>query len=345
MDIRFTIPRADATIQTVMNMTKDSVLSELIKSGGCISGESVSASLGLSRAAVNSAVQNLRREGYDIASSTRTGYTLLSSPDRLRPGELEARLGRERMETVICLDSVDSTNNYLKALALSGAPAGTAVVANAQTAGRGRLGRSFHSPADEGIYLSFLLRPDCGAEAAPQLTAWAAAAMCGAVEAASGLRPGIKWVNDLVVKGRKLSGILTEMSVEAESGHIQFVVLGVGINVSQSVFPPELSDIATSISMESGRHISRCELAAEMIRALDGLSRDFPTEKPRYLEAYRRDCAILGRELSYTLNGRSVSARAESIDDDFGLTVQRSDGARETLRAGEVSVSGLYGRP
>lgn len=325
-------------------MTKDLVLAELIKSGGRISGERISASLGLSRAAVNAAVQALRREGYDIASSTKTGYALLSTTDRLCPGQLAARLGWERMESVVCLDSVDSTNNYLKALAQQGAPAGTVVMARAQTAGRGRLGRSFHSPADEGVYLSMLFRPDCSAEAAAQLTAWAAAAMCGAVEAASGLRPGIKWVNDLVANRRKLAGILTEMAVEGESGRIQYAVLGIGVNAGQSSFLPELGDIATSLYMETGRQVSRCGLAAEMILALDRLRQDFPQEKSRYLELYRDDCAILGRELSYSSGGESVSAVAEGIDEDFGLTVRRADGKTETLRYGELSVRGLYGK-
>ena len=326
-----------------MHMTKDLVYSILFSAGGCVSGESISRALGVSRAAVNAAVQALRQEGYEIRSSTRTGYTLLSSPDRLCEGELLARLGAERMAAVVCLDSVDSTNDYLKTLAQNGAPAGTVVVANGQTAGRGRLGRSFLSPRDEGVFLSVLLRPACAAEAVPQLTAWTAAAMCRALESASETKPGIKWVNDLVLNGRKLGGILTELSVEGESGYVQYVVAGIGINVGQESFPAELAEIATSLFLETGRRVSRCELAAAMIRELDALRRDFPREKAAYLDAYRRSCVTTGRAVTYTENGQPRSGRAAFIDEDFGLVVQTPGGGTKTLRSGEASVRGLCG--
>jgi len=326
----------------VMKMTKDSVLSILLTAGECVSGESMSRELGISRAAVNAAVQTLRQEGYVISSSTRTGYTLASSPDKLRDGEMAARLGG-RAEKVVCLDSVGSTNDYLKLLAKDGAPEGTVVAANTQTAGRGRMGRSFLSPENEGVYLSILLRPDCAPESVPQLTAWVAVAMRRALESSCGVSPGIKWVNDLVLGGRKLGGILTEMAAEGESGHIEYIVAGIGINVGQTAFPEELSAMATSLYLETGKHFSRCALACAMIRELDALTAAFPLEKAAYLEDYRAACVTLGREVTFPAGGQTRSARAEGIDEDFGLSVRFADGHAETLRSGEVSVRGLYG--
>lgn len=324
-------------------MTKDSVLAELLKAGGCVSGEEISGGLGVSRAAVNAAVQALRADGYEISASTRTGYELLRSPDRICAGELAARLGAERMESVVCLDSVDSTNDRAKLLAQSGAPDGTAVAANGQTAGRGRMGRRFQSPDGEGVYLSMLLRPEIPPEDAAQLTAWTSVAMCRAVERTCGVRPGIKWVNDLVLNRRKLGGILTELTVEGESRQIGSIVVGVGINVNQTAFSLELAPIAASLSTETGASVSRCALTAEMIRALDGIRASFPAQKDDYLRAYRENCVTLGREISFTRRGETLFGFAEDIDDDFGLVVRRPDGSRETLRSGETSVRGLYG--
>lgn len=308
-----------------------------------MSGESISRALGVSRAAVNAAVAALRREGYDIRSSTKTGYELSSGPDRLRGGELAARLGAARAANIVCLDTVGSTNEYLKGLAQSGAPEGTVVLANSQTAGKGRLGRSFYSPRDEGIYLSFLMRPNCPAESAAQLTAWVAVAVHRVLLRLCGVSAGIKWVNDIVLNGRKLCGILTEVSIEAESGHIQYVVVGLGLNVLQRGFSPELAQTATSLLMETGRRYSRCDLAAALTDELDRVNVSFPQGAEECLREYRGACVTLGREVCFLRNGVRHTGTAEDIDSDFGLRVCLSGGGRETLRSGEVSVRGMYG--
>lgn len=327
-------------------MTKDKVLIILKSSGDYVSGESMSRELGVSRAAVNSAVKALRQEGYEISSVTNRGYMLCSSPDRLSQGEIEKALPAGRGETVKFLETVDSTNNYLKNKAGDGSlPDGYTVVADHQTGGRGRRGRSFSSPPGCGVYLSMLIRPDSAPGDTAGITAWVAVAVCDAIEKTCGIRPGIKWINDIIMGRRKVAGILTELSVEGESGHIQYIVIGIGINTNQreSDFPPELSEIAGSVAMAAGKSIDRGRLAGELINSLDRMRRGWPHEKERYLAAYRRDCVTIGKEVLLVRNGEQKKAFAKDIDDDFSLIAELPDGSLETVFTGEVSVRGLYG--
>ncbi len=321
------------------------MLAILKSEGGYVSGEKISGALGVSRAAVNAAIKSLRDEGYEINSSTNRGYELAAGPNILTSGELLCRLGEARMERVVCLDTVDSTNTHLRLLAQNGAPEGQIVVSNCQTGGRGRLGRPFLSPPDVGVYMSVLLRPEGSPAETANITAWTAEAVCGAVEAACGIRPGIKWVNDLILDRRKTAGILTEMSVESESGSVQYVVIGVGVNVNQQEadFPPELRNIAGSLRMASGGEVSRADLAAEMVRSFDALIMDFPNEREGCLAVYRRDCLTPGNRVLIRRGDTEREAFAEGIGDDFGLVVRYDDGVTETLSSGEVSVRGLLG--
>ena len=328
-------------------MTREKVLALLIESGSDFcSGEAMSRALGLSRAAVWKAIDSLRQEGYAISSVPRRGYRLEQAPDLLSSGELtgalsDCVLGRK----VICLDSVDSTNNYAKKLANEGAPHGTVVLTDHQTGGRGRRGNSFLSPAGKGLYLSVLLRPELPPADVINLTAWIAVAVCDAVEQVIGQRPGIKWTNDLILQHKKLCGILTEMSLEAETGELQYVVAGIGINVSQddADFGTEVSQLAISLEQALGRRIRRADLAVAVIRALDRMMADFPHEKTAYLERYRADCLTLGREVRLIRKGEAQFAFAQAIDEDFALVVQHRDGTTETVTAGDVSVRGLLG--
>lgn len=328
-------------------MTRDRVLALLKESGDSYcSGEKMSQALGLSRAAVWKAVEGLRQEGYDISSVPNRGYRLERSPDRLSAGELAGALsGCTVGGNLICLDSVDSTNNYLKKLADEGAPHGTVVLCDQQTGGRGRRGNSFLSPAGKGLYMSALLRPELPPMDVIDLTAWIAVAVCDAVEQVIGERPGIKWTNDIILRQKKLCGILTELSLEGESGALNYVVAGIGINVSQSAedFGPEVSQVAISLEQALSRPVRRADLAAAVIRALDRLDRDFPAKKAEYLERYRADCLTTGHEVRLIQKGETRIAFAESIDDDFALVVRWPDGTRETVTAGDVSVRGLLG--
>lgn len=323
----------------------------LINSKDYISGENASKTLGVSRAAVNSAVMALRDDGYGIDSSTNRGYLLTSRPDRLGYGDIGAFLPDDRMASVTVLPVVDSTNNYCKDLARKGSPAGTVVISDCQTGGKGRRGRSFASPAGLGIYLSYLMRPVTGIDKISEITCWAAVAVCEAIKDCYGLDTNIKWVNDVLMNRLKICGILTEASVEAESGTIDSLVIGIGINVNEkcSDFPDELSSVATSISIENkGTVFMRSELAAALISRLDALSSGWPESHEKYLKSYRSFCITPGNRIAAftTMAGDTEPKNGEalSIGEDFSLEV-RFDGEDyvTSLKSGEVSVRGLYG--
>lgn len=326
-------------------MLRDQVLA-LLKAGDApCSGEGMSRTLGVSRAAVWKAVEALRQEGYVISSAPHRGYRLEDSPDLLSPGELAGALAvRTVGAALLCLDTVDSTNNELKRRADT-APDGLAVLAQEQTGGRGRLGRSFVSPAGKGLYLSVLLRPQCVLADAGMLTAWTAVAVCRALERCCGVRAGIKWPNDIMLEGRKLCGILTELELEAETAALRHVIVGVGINVSQDAadFGPEVAPVAISLAQALGRAPRRSQLAAEVLSALDDLYRAFPAQKADYLARYRALCVTAGRAVRVLRPGQVRTGTAEAVNEDFALLVRWDNGEQEALSSGEVSVRGLLG--
>lgn len=328
-------------------MSREKVLSLLLEQGDAyVSGEAMSRRLGISRAGVWKAIEALRQEGYEISSAPNRGYRLESAPDRVREGELAGPLsGCLVGSTLACLDVIDSTNTECKRRAMAGAPEGLVVIAEEQTGGRGRLGRSFQSPRGCGLYLSALLRPRLEPAAVTDFTAWAAVAVCDGIEAACGVRPRIKWTNDIVLGGKKLVGILTEMGLESESNALEYLVPGIGINVNQRPedFQPEIRDIATSLAIELGHPVRRSELAAQVILALDRMYAEFPQKKQKYLDKYRADCLTPGNQVQLITPASRREARALDIDDDFRLVVELPDGTREALSAGEVSVRGMYG--
>ena len=241
-------------------------------------------------------------------------------------------------------DVLDSTNTCLKQLAQEGAPHGTVVIADCQTAGRGRMDRSFQSPAGKGLYLSVLLRPDLPPERLLPVTAQAGVAACDAVEQVCGVRPGLKWPNDLVLGGRKLCGILTELGMDADLR--PWLVVGIGVNVSQTAadFSPDVAEIATSLTAQLQREVSRAALAAALIESMDRLYVALTEDSlGAYLAAYRRDCVNLGRTVQLlSVDGRRETAEAVDVDDTFGLIVRTVE-EEKTVRSGEVSVRGLYG--
>ena len=328
-------------------MTREQVLAFLKQnSGAYCSGAAISRALGLSRAAVWKAVEALREQGYEIESAPRRGYRLAAAPDRLSAGELMGALaGHPFGGNLIYLDEVDSTNNVVKTLADQGAPHGTVVIAGCQSGGRGRQGKTFVSPAGKGLYLSVLLRPQLPPEQVVNLTAWTAVAVCDAVEDCTGVRPGIKWTNDIILHSKKLCGILTELGLEGESGQLQYVVPGIGINVSQTPedFGPEVAPVAVSLEQALGRTVRRADLAVALICALERMYAAFPAQKADYLARYRAGCVTTGHQVRLLQRGEERTAFAEAIDDDFALVVRCPDGTRETITAGEVSVRGLLG--
>lgn len=320
-------------------MTKDAVLELLWQNKDAwLSGAALAESLTISRTAVWKAVEQLRREGYAIESATRRGYRLSSKSDVLSEQGVRKYL-RNPAVTPRVLPVVSSTNTLLKSMAAEGAPEGLALLAGEQTAGRGRMGRSFYSPPDSGLYMSLLLRPQIPATEAVRITACAAVAVAEAVEELSGLDTQIKWVNDVLVRGRKVCGILTEGSLDLESGGLSYAVVGIGVNtaVPAGDFPPELRQIAGALFGEDRPPELRCRLAAAVLdRLMDFYAR---LDDPVLWEAYRRRSLVLGREIDILAPGKEPEpATALDLDTDYGLLVSLPDGSLRKLNSGEVSV-------
>jgi len=248
-------------------------------------------------------------------------------------------------DSLLWFDTIESTNTRAKELAAQGAPHGTVLIADSQTGGRGRLGRSFHSPAGTGIYLSLILRPNCSPAELMHLTCAAAVAACEAVEAACGIRPGIKWTNDLVYGRKKLAGILAELGL-SPGGTVSYAVIGIGINCCQTEadFPPELREMAGSLHSVTGQDIDRAQVTAALLDALYRMDQELLTNRCPIMDRYRKSCITLGREISLVKADGSVRhGTALDVDEAGGLVVSFADGSRETVTSGEVSVRGMYG--
>ena len=309
---------------------------ELLAEGGTVEGAKLAREMGVSRNAVWKAMNSLRKSGYIIEAVTNRGYRLVSAPDRLSAAEIRRWLtgpgaGRE----LEIHDRLDSTNNRAKALAAAGAAGGTAVIADSQSGGKGRLGRSFFSPEHSGVYLTVILRPDCAPDRAGLLTSLAAVAAARAVEKVSGADVKIKWVNDLYLNGKKICGILTEGGLGLEAGKLEYAVVGIGINVRRMEFPPELRDIATSVANETGASPDRNRLIAEILNGLDGLLGDLETGA--FLEESRRRSCVIGREVTVIEGERKYPAKALDIDGRGRLVIETKEG-RTCLDYGEVSL-------
>lgn len=245
---------------------------------------------------------------------------------------------------LIHLETVDSTNSYAKRLAQQGAPSGTVVIADHQSGGRGRLGRSFSSPAGAGLYFSLILRPNCAAESLMHLTCAVGVAACEAVQTACGLLPDIKWTNDLVVGKQKLGGILTELGISSVNKAVEYAIIGIGINCNQSIedFPPDIRAIATSLHL-CGYECDRCALAAALIEQLFKLEGSLLTQRPQIMAAYAKRCITIGQEISIVRADVVQHAKALDVDENGALIVQFSDGSRGHVDCGEVSIRGMYG--
>ncbi len=246
-------------------------------------------------------------------------------------------------KTIHYFDTLPSTNTLAKELAAQGAPEGTVIIAREQTGGRGRLGRSFSSPAGLGLYLSAILRPGCKPEKLMHLTCAAGVAAADAVEKAAGFRPGIKWANDLVHGKQKLGGILTELGFDSQ-GNVAWAVVGIGINCAHhpADFPEDIRSIAASLSMAAGRPISPADLAPKLILQLAKMAENL-TDAPAIMARYRSSCITLGREVCVCRGDTVRHARALQVADDGSLTVEFPNGCRETVSSGEVSIRGMYG--
>lgn len=320
-------------------MTKDRVLDSLRRSGGSyVSGGALSAELSLSRTAVWKAVEQLRAEGFVIESAPKKGYRLLSGGDALTESVVRAYLRRRDLDLRV-YKSISSTNTVLKQLAESGAAEGTVLLAEEQTAGRGRMSRSFFSPPRSGLYMSLLLRPHLSAQLSTRITACAAVAVAEAIEELTGCRAEIKWVNDVLVDGKKVCGILTEGSIDCESGLMHYAIVGIGINIRppEGDFPAELRQIAGALPAAPDGEDLRCRLAAAVLDRLMDLYEQLP--EGDCCEAYKSRSCLIGREINILpLEGEPVPATAIDVEPDFSLRVRLADGTEKCLSSGEVSV-------
>ena len=320
-------------------MTKDSVLNLLWQNAdGYLSGAEIAGQLGVSRTAVWKAIEQLREEGYVIDSVTNKGHRLSSESDVLSGERIRNYLKTDWLDVQV-FRSITSTNTVLKTMAEEGAAEGRCLVAGEQSAGKGRRGRSFYSPPDSGLYLSMLLRPTMQAADATSITACAAVAVAEAVEDLAPVRADIKWVNDILVGGRKVCGILTEASLDCESGGVNYLIVGIGINtrVPRSDFPEELKTIAGSAFGDQPIPELRCRLAAGVMDRLAGYYRHL-TEKI-WLEEYRRRSVVLGKEVNILRPGREPEpAEVLDLDSDCALIVRTEAGEVRRLNSGEVSI-------
>ena len=319
--------------------SEELVLAFLAEAGDeFVSGEAISDKLGLTRAAVWKHVNALRAQGYRIDAVPARGYRLAEVPDRLTPLELRPLLnthdvGRE----LYCYEELGSTNDRARELAEEGVEHGTVVVAETQTAGRGRRGRPWVSPPGKNLYLSVVLRPELAPVQASELTLVASLAVCDALRQA-GVDAGIKWPNDLVASGKKIAGILTELAAEPERVH--WVVVGVGVNVNARAedFPEELRREATSVLLERGAPAPRALFAAACLTALEGwVDRHADEGFGAVRDAWRERSVTLGREVLVRTDGREIRGTAEDIDDQGALLVRGPEG-RERILVGDVAL-------
>lgn len=311
-----------------------------------LSGEAISSYLGITRSAVWKHIKSLQQDGFEIESRPGLGYRLLALPEELDLISLNEIMKTQIMGKSIELHQViDSTNNRARELALEGADEGTLIIAETQLEGRGRLSRSWISPRGKGIWMSLILKPDLSPDQAPHITAIAAVAIRKALNRATGLDIGIKWPNDIIIDGKKVCGILTEM--HADIDRIYYVVVGIGINVNmtQEDFPVELSSTATSLRIALGRNLDRRQLIALIMEEIEEIyytyleNRDFK----QILDLCRQYSVTLNRPVKVIGRDTSFEGFAVDFDEDGSLLVKKDDGNIIKVMSGDVSVRGEGG--
>lgn len=326
-----------------MESTKTKILKVLRATDGYISGQELCGQLGISRTAVWKYMKQLKEEGYEIQAVQNKGYCLVEAPDVLGESEIKSRMntrwvGRE----VYFYEEIDSTNTQAKRLAEEGAPSGTLVVSDCQLKGKGRRGRAWESPKGSAIYMTLMIRPQILPEHASMLTLVMGLSAVQAIRNVLNLETSIKWPNDVVLNKKKLVGILTEMNTQMD--YIEYLVIGIGINVNMQHFPQELEDKATSLQMELGHPVNRAELVAETMRCFEKNYEIF--EKTQDLsgmvDSYQQVLANYNQPVRVLEPGNEYSGIARGINAKGELLVEREDGSVEKVYSGEVSVRGLY---
>ncbi|ANS74832.1 biotin--[acetyl-CoA-carboxylase] ligase [Paenibacillus yonginensis] len=313
------------------------------RAGEYISGEEISRQLGISRTAVWKQINKLRETGYEFEAVSRKGYRLTGEPSRLAAADLMLAARTSVMgRNLKLLDVTGSTQDEARLLAEQGAPEGTLVIAEEQTKGKGRMGRSWYSPPGNGLWMSLLLRPNLPLGSAPQLTLLMAVAVCRAIRSVAGVDAGIKWPNDILISGRKTSGILLESTGEDE--RIRYCIAGIGIDVNMAAgeLPEDLRAIMTSLRIESGQKINRSELAGTILNETEQLYGIYMTEGFGPIAALWEALSIsLDKPVTVQTPAGEVKGTAVSLDSSGALIVRLADGQTTKIISGDVTVDPL----
>lgn len=314
--------------------------------GEFVSGEEISDHLGLTRAAVWKHVDQIREEGYIIESVSRRGYRLIEIPDKIDEIVVKQKLSTEILGSkIVSLSSIDSTNTLAKELASEGCKEGTVIIADEQTGGKGRMGRDWISPPEKGIWMSIVLKPHIAPAKAPLITSMAAVAVARAITNITGLKANIKWPNDILIDGKKVCGILTEMQGDMDAIHYVVVGIGINVNLTSADFPEELEDRATSLKIESGEFIPRAKLIRAILKELEGIYIQYgkTEDAGSIISEIKENSATIGNRVRVMGVNLDMEGVAVDVADDGALMVMLDNGQIRKVMSGDVSVRGMNG--
>lgn len=308
--------------------------------GAYLSGQHIAELIGCSRTAVWKHIEELRKEGFELEAVRRKGYRIVKTPEKITADELRLGLTTKFIgKNVHYEESVESTQKIAYLLAYEDAPEGTVIIAEEQLSGRGRMDRKWHSPKYTGIWMSIILRPNIPLPKAPQLTLLAAVAIVQAIEDLTGLLPEIKWPNDILIKGKKVTGILTEL--EAEADRINSIIIGIGMNVNQTKddFPSELQQIATSLSLEKGEKVARADLIKGIFMNLEKLYLLYLEEGFLPIKLLWESYAIsIGKNITARTLTHSIIGKAQGITDDGVLIIEDEQGKTHHVYSADIEL-------
>ena len=320
-------------------MTADAKILSVLREAGTsgVAPAALATKTGQTAKTIAGRISELQRLGYEIESTPHLGYRLVGEPDVLNADDLLSRLPSPRIigRDVQVFQQTSSTNDIVEKLARDGVSEGIVVFAETQTKGRGRLGRKWVSPAGQGLWFSVLLRPSLPPGSVTQLTIAAATAVARAIHKQTALTPQIKWPNDILLSGKKAVGILTELNAEIDS--VRYAILGIGVDVNVTDFPPELAEIATSLAAAAGRRFVRAEIAAAILSELDAdYARVARGDFAALAEEWEEQCITLGQRVEIHIGARTITGRAESLDTDGALLLRTDHGRLERIVGGDV---------
>lgn len=325
-------------------MMKTRILKELKEAGDYISGQELCEKLNVSRTAVWKHIKALKEEGYEIDSVTKRGYRLVTCPDLITQEAVSSNLNSQWLgKDLRFYDTIDSTNLEVRRLAEAGAEHGLTVIAEEQVSGKGRRGRSWLGKDGTGIWMSFLLKPEIALENSSMLTLITALAVAKAINEVTNVSCGIKWPNDLIVNGKKVCGILTELS--AQMDELNYIVVGLGINVNMEKFPDDLKDKATSLQIETGKRIYRAPLAAKVLEYFEKYYEQFiqTEDLSTFKDEYNHLLVHMNQKIRVIRGSKETIYTSHGINERGELLAETASGKIESILSGEVSVRGILG--